>query len=149
MNRHTWHDEIYDTSIVLLHGEWPAARAWMDETFHDITDAEVGQGTGAKTLWIERSQGCALVLWFPAWFHTGDSHYLGVLAHECFHAAEFVLGHRGCAVTDASSEAYAYYIAWMFRSCHAKLSETTNARARTNHKRGTAVARITRRAPSR
>lgn len=119
----TWPDDVYDVSIVLLHGDGKAALAWMDKTFGDVSGRECGEFTGAKTLWIERPKGCALALWFPEWFHVSDAHYLGVLAHECFHAAEFVLGHRGMALTDASDEAYAYYIAWMVRNVYKRLAK--------------------------
>ena len=117
-----WVDEVYDVRIVLLHGDGKAALAWMDKTFGDVSGRECGEFTGAKTVWIERDgKGCALALWFPAWWHVNDALYLSVLAHECFHAAEFVLRERGMTLTDASDEAYAYYIAWMFRECYRRL----------------------------
>ncbi len=117
-----WSDHLYDVSVVLLWGDGRQALRWMDKTFENVSGGECGEFTGAKTVWIERPKGCAIALWFPQWFHVNDAHYLGVLAHECFHAAEFVLGHRGMALTDASSEAYAYYIAWMFRNVYQKLT---------------------------
>lgn len=120
LKRWAWPDPLYDTSVFLLKGDGADALAWMDKTFGDC--ANVGTFTGAKTLWIERDKGCAIVLWFPPWFHTKDATYLSVLAHESFHAAEFVLRERGMTLTDASDEAYAYYIAWMFRECHKRLS---------------------------
>ena len=117
-----WSDPLYDVTIVLLHGEPESALAWMNKTFGEVTAENVGNFTGAKTMWIERSKGIALVLWFPRWFHTKDGTYLSVLAHESFHAAEFLLRERGLTLTDSSDEAYAYYIAWMFRECYRRLS---------------------------
>ena len=116
----TWPDELYDVTVVLLHGDGALALAWMDKTFGDVSSREVGTFTGAKTVWIERDKGCALALWFPACWHTDDAVYLSVLAHECFHAAEFVLRERGMKLTDESDEAYGYYIAWMFRHVYSR-----------------------------
>lgn len=117
-----WSDELYDVTIVLLRGDGKEALAWMDKKFEDVSSRECGEFTGAKTVWIERPKGCALALWFPSWFSLTDPHHLGVLAHECFHAAEFVLRERGMTLTDASDEAYAYYIAWMFRNIYKRLA---------------------------
>lgn len=114
-------DPLYDVQIVLLHGPWKSALSWMNKTFSGVSESEVGTGTGAKTIWMEREVG-SLVLWFPAWFDTTSAYYLSVLAHESFHAAEFVLRARGFTLSDATDEAYAYYIAWMFRECHMRLS---------------------------
>lgn len=121
MKMKTWSDPLYDVTIVLLRGEGVKAQAWLNKTFGDVTDADVGRWTGAKTLWIERPKGVALALWFPAWFSVKNPEHLSVLAHESFHAAEFVLRERGITLTDSSDEAYAYYIAWMFRECYARL----------------------------
>lgn len=99
-------DPLYDVQIVLLHGPWKSALSWMNKTFSGVSESEVG----------------SLVLWFPAWFDTTSAYYLSVLAHESFHAAEFVLRARGFTLSDATDEAYAYYIAWMFRECHMRLS---------------------------
>lgn len=116
----TWPDELYDTTVVLLRGKGDEAVAYLDKTFGDMRD-ELGTFTGAKTVWIERDKGTAIALWFPSWWHADDAQYLSVLAHECFHAAEFVLRARGMKLTDESDEAYAYYIAWMFRNVYLRL----------------------------
>lgn len=117
-----WADELYDVSIVLLHGEWEPALAWMDTKFGEVVEADVGQGEGAKTMLIKRDRGMAIVLWFPRWFSIKNGNHLSVMAHECFHAAEFLLRERGMVLTDSSDEAYAYYIAWMFRECYRRLA---------------------------
>lgn len=118
----SWSDALYDVSIVLLYGEWAPALAWMDKTYGNVTEQDVGGGHGAKTMWMRRDKGVALVLWFPRWFSTKDYTHLSVLAHESFHAAEFLLRERGMTLTDSSDEAYAYYIAWMFRECYKRLN---------------------------
>lgn len=118
MKRWAWSDHVYDSSVFLLRGSGEDAQAWIAKTFDE---QHVGTWTGAKTLWISHPKGCALVLWFPSWWDRKDGRHLSVLAHECFHAAEFVLRERGMTLTDASDEAYAYYIAWMFRECFKRL----------------------------
>lgn len=90
LRRFHWTDHLYDVTIVLLHGEWEPALAWMNKQFGDVTTADVGEGKGAKTMWIERDKGVALVIWLPRWFSVKDYKHLSVLAHECFHAAEFL-----------------------------------------------------------
>ena len=121
LRRWHWPDPFYDVTVVLLKGRGEHALAWMNKQFGDVTPASVGTFTGAKTMWVERDKGCAIVLWVPDWFSLKDRDCLAVLAHESFHAAEFVLRERGMTLTDASDEAYAYYIAWMFRECHKRL----------------------------
>lgn len=116
-----WSDPLYDVTVVLVRGDSNAAQEWLDKKFGDVNPETVGQWTGAKTLWVERPRGVALVLWFPQWFTVKDGTYLSVLAHESFHAAEFVLRERGLRLTDESDEAYAYYIAWIFRECYKRL----------------------------
>lgn len=123
LSRWSWSDELYDVTIVLMRGDGAEAFAWMDRQFGEVTEIAIGQFTGAKTIWIARPKGVALVLWFPSWFDVADGHHLGVLAHESFHAAEFLLRERGLTLTDSSDEAYAYYIAWIFRNVYKRLEE--------------------------
>lgn len=114
-----WADPLYDVSVFLLKGAGVDAQKYLNKTFDE---GYVGEWTGAKTLFISKAQGCAVVLWFPAWWSGKDATHLSVLAHESFHAAEFTLRERGMTLTDASDEAYAYYIAWMFRECYKRLA---------------------------
>lgn len=106
--------------MFLLKGEGADAQKYLKKTFDEDYS---GEWMGAKTLFISHKQGCALVLWFPSWFSVKDATHLSVLAHESFHAAEVTLRERGMMLTDASDEAYAYYIAWMFRECYRRLSK--------------------------
>lgn len=116
-----WSDPLYGVTIVLLRGSGDHAIAWLNKTFGDVRDEEYGAFQGAKTVWIERPRGVAMVLWFPAWFAVTNDDHLSVLAHESFHAAEFVMRERGCTLTDSSDEAYAYYVSWTFRECLTRL----------------------------
>lgn len=113
-----WPDSLYDVSVFLLRGTGDEAQRYLKQTFDE---GYVGEWTGAKTLFISKPRGCAIVLWFPVWWSRTDATHLSVLAHESFHAAEFVLRERGMTLTDASDEAYAYYIAWMFRECYRRM----------------------------
>lgn len=114
-----WSDPLYDVSVFLLKGKGEDAQRYLKKTFDEDY---VGEWMGAKTLFISKPRGCALVLWFPQWFSTKDGTHLSVLAHEAFHAAEFTLRERGMTLTDASDEAYAYYIAWIFRECYRRMA---------------------------
>lgn len=38
-----------------------------------------------------------------------------LVAHECFHAAHYILGRTGLKLTDDSEEAYAYYLEYLIR----------------------------------
>lgn len=120
MKRWRWTDHLYDVSVFLLKGTGTDAQRWLKKTFNEDY---VGEWMGAKTCFVSHKRGCALVLWFPVWFSVKNTTHLSVLAHESFHAAEFTLRERGMTLTDASDEAYAYYIAWMFRECHKRLSK--------------------------
>jgi hypothetical protein len=122
VRRWWWSDPLYDVSVLLLKCPADKAAAALLRIF-DGDDGEFGTFTGAKTLWIQRDKGCAIAIWVPEWWTAKSSHHLSVLAHECFHAAEFVMRERGMTLTDASDEAYAYYIAWMFRNCHERLTK--------------------------
>ena len=116
---HRWTDHLYDVTVFLLKGDSSAAQAWLKKTFDEDYS---GEWMGAKTAFISHKRGCALMLWFPSWFSLKNPTHLSVLAHESFHAAEFCLRERGMTLTDASDEAYAYYIAWTFRECYRRLS---------------------------
>lgn len=128
----TWPDTLYDVLIVLLQGSGDDARRWMDRKFGDVSNDDLGpfEGAGGKAMWVERdrpltpalSSGCALVVWVPEWFDARRSVHLGVLAHESFHGAEFVMRERGLTLSDASDEAYAYYVGWVFEECHKRLT---------------------------
>lgn len=115
-----WPDNVYDVTVFLLKGSGDDAKRWLKKTFDE---EHPGEWMGAKTLLISHERGCALVLWFPAWWSATDAMHLSVLAHESFHAAEFTLRERGMTLTDSSDEAYAYYIAWMFRECYRRLEK--------------------------
>lgn len=49
------------------------------------------------------------------WIAEGEGY--GALVHECVHAANFVLGSRGVAVSAKDDEAQAYLVQWIFDKC--------------------------------
>lgn len=46
---------------------------------------------------------------FTEWV-INSADYAGTLAHECFHATQYILEHRGVGLSDCTSETYAYLL---------------------------------------
>lgn len=121
LRRWVWRDQLYDVTFVLLHGDEQQATHALARMFGDDIRGNVGKFMGGKTIWIDTDRGSAVALWFPPWFNATDTMFLSVLAHECFHAAEFVMRARAMPLHDANDEAYAYYLAWVFREARGRL----------------------------
>lgn len=65
-----------------------------------------------------------LTIWLRPDFRTSSIENQATLAHECFHAANYTLEHRGFRLSDTSEEAYAYYLSWLYEECMKRIKET-------------------------
>lgn len=120
LRRWQWVDPIYDMSVFLLRGPGEPARRWINRR---ITDEDY-QGTFAqgKMVFYSGPRGTALIIWLPSNWTPKTSACLATLAHECVHGAVAVLQHRGLKLSDESEEAFSYYVGWLFRGCHERLT---------------------------
>lgn len=57
------------------------------------------------------TKSCCLVINKP------HESFESTLVHECVHVAYRILSESGMELTDASEEAYAYFIEWLFNEC--------------------------------
>lgn len=113
-------EECYQVNIYLL---WPAkvqqleryVQENLDENYRD-TDDFVGRCV--ENISSENGQTIVIAL---EQFKRNNIQNLTTLAHECFHAAEYILHHRGIFHSAATSEAYAYLSDSIFRRCLEKL----------------------------
>lgn len=117
-----WTDPIYDTTVFLLRGPWPEAEKYLMRTFN-VKKNEVGDGYGAKTIWLSTNRGSAAILWFPAWIDLRNARHVGTIAHEAYHAATFILRDRGMKTTPHVDEAVAYHITWMVENVVGRLKK--------------------------
>ena len=68
----------------------------------------VGQG---KTVMLKN---CSTIIWLKNYPRAGS----GVLAHEIFHATDFILDKMGIKHTEASDEVWAYVIEYLTNEVH-------------------------------
>ncbi len=120
LRRWRWRDPIYGAGVVLLRGSGVAALHWLTATFGSVTEFDGSPDMAGQTAWVERDGKRWVVIWFPA-FSAAKVEDLSMLAHESYHAADFVLSDRGLKPSDDSDEAYAYYLSWVFRECLKRL----------------------------
>lgn len=123
-----WTDPLYFVRIYMLHGPWNLAFDWMQETFEkDITRDLLGGASAGKTIWMSDPQDkvpcSALIFWYPSSCapakHTEDA---ATVAHEAFHGVAQVLLDRGMELGNDSEEAFAYYLTWLYREQHRRLT---------------------------
>lgn len=115
-----WTDPIYDVSVVLTRGSRTEWNNWLEQSFgRDWRQDE--HPCRATTLFVSVDQGTALTLWVSPACDTADADWLGVLAHEAFHAACAVLQKRGVEFNAGSEEAFSYYTGWVFREMLTRL----------------------------
>lgn len=61
---------------------------------------------------LSADKGYAIIIVLSGRFDN-SSHAVSTLAHECYHAVEFVLRDRGVASNKSTSEAWAYYLSYL------------------------------------
>ncbi len=115
-----WSDPLYGSGFVLLCGPGVEALAWLARTFGPVTEFDGAADMAGQTAWIERKGKRYAAIWFPE-FSADKIEDVAMLAHESFHATDFVLSDRGFKLSDDSDEAYAYYLSWVFRECLKRL----------------------------
>lgn len=105
----SWHDDLYRNGLHLLVGPAEKAQQWIARHL-GARDLEDNWEVGALTFYQEPDIG----IWFPR-FRPSSAEDLSILAHECFHVTNYTLRPAGLRLTDASQEAYAYHLGWVYR----------------------------------
>lgn len=126
-----WFDEVYKHQIVLAccdPSDIPArvTEAVSDTTARDIILGDRGfggisqVGCAARCVCIrDPAFGTATAIWLR------PDASLAVVAHEAFHATFYVMEEKGIRLSDASEEAFAYYLEWLMRGILACLDGST------------------------
>lgn len=120
--RHFWFfDELFLFNFRLV---WPVnkdslAKYVLDE-FEQVLEIR-NPNFGAKCLVIEQEKGNSYLVAIREWAGSSDDH--ATLAHECSHAAMFILADRGVYVTPSNDETLAYLTGYLVRRCLNQLME--------------------------
>lgn len=112
MAPYTFYDELYGVNFHLFVAK---SNAYIKKFINDAYDTEIDVNT-------DEIDGCCCA--FPSnegytVFIVLNSKYddsprvVATLAHECYHAVEFVLRDRGVASNKSTSEAWAYYLSYL------------------------------------
>lgn len=118
-----WYDDLYGMPYTLLKGDREAARRWIAKRARYAEDsaAEGFEYAQAITWLLEHKNNTkTMVLWFPK-FDKQQPEDLSTLAHEAFHAVTLTMTAVGLPLDEPHDEAYAYYLAWVFRECYRRL----------------------------
>lgn len=117
---HIW-EECYRADIYLL---WPATPEQLSKFVRKKTgDADydnTAEFGGRCVEHVDGKNGQMLFIALRNWKRR-DNYDLATLAHECFHATEYILRHRGFEFTEATSETFAYLFDSIFRRSLEKL----------------------------
>ena len=113
--------DIYNRDVVVHCGKLKPLRKYLlkilsqdavEEICGCLCDCRLG-----RTLQID---GSGIVVYMPK--EPGDAKDLGVLVHELFHAAYFILQKAGIDCNDSTDEAYAYLIEFLVEKVFSSLS---------------------------
>lgn len=112
--------DIYNRDVVVHCGKLKPLRKYLskflsqdsvEEICGYLCDCKLGQ-----TLQIENS---GIVVYMPK--EPANAKDLGVLVHELFHAAYFILQKAGISCNDSTDEAYAYLIEFLVEKIFSSL----------------------------
>jgi hypothetical protein len=81
-----------------------------------IVEEDDRKDDGAKGIFIgldHKEKYTVKVLWLRKW--DGELEDIGVLSHECVHAAQYILDDCGIPVDWAGTEAVAYFQEWLLK----------------------------------
>lgn len=85
-------------------------------------------GQGGRTRRLERGD---VVVWLKRKPETVDSY--GVLVHELFHAVELLFEWLPIPLTESSSEAYAYYLEYLYKEVISFMAEEEEKQKNAEH----------------
>lgn len=112
-----FNDSTYNTDFILM---WGGTAAQLnkavvkkyDKTF-DMADTDYL----ARCFEFVRSRRHTIVIMLTNWRGSRDAVGVSSLAHEIFHATEYVMKYRDIPHSEDTSEAWAYYFDSIFQRC--------------------------------
>lgn len=90
---------------------------WPPTILEDFKKYEHPNGKGLTYIYVSETHLCCMVK--IDYFNINKDH--GILAHEIFHACEFILRKCGFELNSNSHEAYAYLIGYVTQEVYKKL----------------------------
>lgn len=107
-------DRMFHFDIHVWHGDKDLFTAWATEAF-SLTQNDVRAITEMNSVgqFIPMHNGNVMLYITDALEDAADPMAILTIAHECQHAAFFVLAQRGLEYCDGSEEAFTYYASWL------------------------------------
>jgi hypothetical protein len=124
-----WFCPVYTASFVLLRCDAALIPEHVRREIPDRETQDVAISLFADTADAgptARFAGVRSVPYGPVvviWLHPQRAG-IAILAHELLHAVSWVLNAKGLPLTDASEEAYTYYLEWLMRESLSRLTGT-------------------------
>lgn len=108
------YNETYRQGVLFV---WPAPRQVAEDTLrhYKVKEADISylledyETSAARTLTVKDNNKVYVFL-SPKLIKEKGSYLHNVIAHECLHAVQSVLGNRGLDMTQRSAEAYCYLL---------------------------------------
>lgn len=121
-----WDDPVYGVPVVLLRGPYERFKRWTIHRYgaHVEFDEMWERTPAARCLWsaVPGGSWSETALWFPSNLKPFTALGAAAIAHEALHATHNVMDHVGVKLTDASEEAFAYYLGWLVREMTGRLA---------------------------
>lgn len=119
---HHFYEEVYGVNIYVINGVSPERLTeFVQREFKDPNYSDLTEFTGRCVRHPDKGTVVAMRRKF-----SGHCDEVGLLAHECFHAVEYILSPRGFTHGEATSEAFAYLLGSLTRRCFGILKAGNN-----------------------
>lgn len=114
-------DPIYGRTVNLFHGPLSEPQSFFTKNGSDWNLKEFKDANGVS-LFDNTLPHPLIAIWLPPRFKATSIDSQATLAHECLHITHYVLDYAGMHLTESSSEAFTYYMGWLYRECMLRLS---------------------------
>ena len=105
-----WTDDVYDYDFQVH--RCPLVGFQKKYQFAD-GKALTMDGSVGVTFEVEGENGRTVIMWFDPSISPSSTDGMSAIAHEAFHAACRVFNKTGVVLSEASEEAYAYYLSFI------------------------------------
>lgn len=121
MTPYTFYDELYGVNYHLFVGKSESyIKKFVNKTYDVEFNLDTSDMEGCCCA-FHSAKGFTVLIILNSKFD-GSPALTAILAHECYHAVEFVLRDRGVSSNKSTSEAWAYYLSYLMEKFLIRLS---------------------------